>query len=209
MVSLFINEEELNSDYGHKESLVKVKTICLLLCMPFFWACNLYTGGISQDGTPIPNGVSEIRQTSGQNPAIENQQTKEGKTVLNQSKMVGGNPDVVTKMPISQTQTQICPKMQLPINQQAEGVNPASSSKKATKAAPTIPFQMLMPILRPHLDKDRDMQLQQVFSKLRVCYLWFLIYFQLSQFNKEKLCSIRLPAIIYLIAVIVLAVFYE
>ncbi|KAG0451145.1 hypothetical protein HPP92_026568 [Vanilla planifolia] len=31
----------------------------------------------------------------------------------------------------------------------------------------TIPFHMLIPILRPHLDKDRSMQLQSIFSKLR------------------------------------------
>jgi RCD1-SRO-TAF4 (RST) plant domain len=173
VVSLFINEEEFNPDFdlGAEGSFMKVKkkTICVLISMPFFLPCNLYTGGISQEGTPVPNEVSEMRQTSGQNLAIENQQIKEGKAVLDQSKVVGGNPDVVTKMSISQTQTQIRPKMQLPINRQAQGVNPASSSKKAAKAAPTIPFQMLMPILRPHLDKDRDMQLQQVFAKLRVC----------------------------------------
>ncbi|XP_078174053.1 TBP-associated factor 4 isoform X2 [Carex rostrata] len=123
------------------------------------------TVGISQEGAPRQNEVGEMRETSGQNPTLENQQIKQGKGISGQNKMVGGNSDASTKLPSSQTQTQ----SHLKINPQAQGVNPVSASKKVEKAAaaPTIPFHMLMPILRPHLDKDRDMQLQQIFSKLR------------------------------------------
>lgn len=111
-----------------------------------------------------------MRETSGQNPTLENQQIKQGKGISDQNKMADGNPDVSTKLPSSQTQSQTRLKM---TNPQAQGVNTVSASKKIEKvpAAPTIPFHMLMPILRPHLDKDRDMQLQQIFSKLRVCWL--------------------------------------
>ncbi|XP_078155203.1 transcription initiation factor TFIID subunit 4b-like [Carex rostrata] len=112
------------------------------------------------------NEVGEMRETSGQNLTLENKQIEQGKVMSDQNKMVGGNPDVSTKLPISHTQTQTRLKM---TNPQAQGVNPVSASKKTEKvaAAPTIPFHLLMPILRPHLDKDRDMQLQQNFSKLR------------------------------------------
>lgn len=150
--------------FGHKETFTKVKNKVVLIGMPSFLPFYMYIGGISQEGAPIPNEVG-----SGQNPTLENQQNEQGKAVSDESRIVGGNPDVVTKMPISQTQTQIRPKTQLPTSQQAQNVNSTSASKKMAKAAPTIPFQMLMPILRPHLDKDRDMQLQQIFTKLRVC----------------------------------------
>ncbi|PKA58163.1 hypothetical protein AXF42_Ash012886 [Apostasia shenzhenica] len=45
--------------------------------------------------------------------------------------------------------------------------NEASNSGSRSKAMPTIPFHMLIPILRPCLDKDRSLQLQAIFSKLR------------------------------------------
>lgn len=120
-----------------------------------------------QEGAPRLIEVGEMWETSGQNPTLENKQIEQGKVMSDQNKMFARNPDVSTKLPISQTQTQTHLKM---TNPQAQGVNPVSASKKTEKvaAAPTIPFHLLMPILRPHLDKDRDMQLQQIFSKLRV-----------------------------------------
>ncbi|KAJ3697904.1 hypothetical protein LUZ61_001609 [Rhynchospora tenuis] len=122
------------------------------------------TGGTSQEGAPQPNEGVEMGQTSGQ--TLENQQIEQGTVISDQSNNVVRNPDVNTRLPLGQTQAQTRPRVQLPTNQQAQGV-PASATKKTTKGQPTIPFQMLMPILRPHLDKDRDMQLQQVFTKLR------------------------------------------
>ncbi|KAJ3673052.1 hypothetical protein LUZ60_006426 [Juncus effusus] len=95
-------------------------------------------GSFPQNGAPK---LKDLPQNS-QNPNLESQQSSE------KSK---------PKPPTLQMQS-------VPANQQA----PAGDKKPATpKAAPTIPFQMLMPILRPHLDKDRDMQLQQIFTKLR------------------------------------------
>ncbi|KAK8962268.1 hypothetical protein KSP40_PGU009163 [Platanthera guangdongensis] len=45
----------------------------------------------------------------------------------------------------------------------SEGIN----SSRQMKNIPSIPFHMLIPILRPHLDKDRSMQVHTIFSKLR------------------------------------------
>jgi transcription initiation factor TFIID subunit 4 len=44
----------------------------------------------------------------------------------------------------------------------------ASSGTQDTKKGPSIPFNMLIPILQAHLDRDKDMQLQTVWAKLRV-----------------------------------------
>lgn len=52
--------------------------------------------------------------------------------------------------------------------QQTLSANQANNSMRRMKITPTIPFHMLIPILRPHLDKDRSMQLQSIFAKLRV-----------------------------------------
>jgi len=43
----------------------------------------------------------------------------------------------------------------------------ASSGTQDTKKGPSIPFNMLIPILQAHLDRDKDMQLQTVWAKLR------------------------------------------
>ncbi|KAI0516586.1 hypothetical protein KFK09_009263 [Dendrobium nobile] len=51
--------------------------------------------------------------------------------------------------------------------QQPQVSSEATNSARQTKQIPTIPFHLLIPILRPHLDKDRSMQLQAIFSKLR------------------------------------------
>lgn len=45
----------------------------------------------------------------------------------------------------------------------------APAGGQDTKKGPSIPFNMLIPILQAHLDRDKDMQLQTVWAKLRVC----------------------------------------
>ncbi|KAJ8485420.1 hypothetical protein OPV22_017905 [Ensete ventricosum] len=52
-------------------------------------------------------------------------------------------------------------------SQQIPTSNQANMTMRRTKAASSIPFHLLIPILRPHLDKDRSMQLQAIFTKLR------------------------------------------
>lgn len=56
---------------------------------------------------------------------------------------------------------------QLNAEQQTTAANEANNAAKRMRGSPSIPFQLLIPIIRPHLDKDRAMQLQSVFSKLR------------------------------------------
>lgn len=50
-------------------------------------------------------------------------------------------------------------------NQQTTGMEQAGNQKNHSKQ---IPFMLLLPALKPHLDKDREMQLQTLFNKLRV-----------------------------------------
>ncbi|XP_021597186.1 transcription initiation factor TFIID subunit 4b isoform X2 [Manihot esculenta] len=49
-------------------------------------------------------------------------------------------------------------------NQQAMGMEQPGNAKNQGKQ---IPFVLLLPALKPHLDKDREMQLQTLFNKLR------------------------------------------
>ncbi|XP_050235742.1 transcription initiation factor TFIID subunit 4b [Mercurialis annua] len=49
-------------------------------------------------------------------------------------------------------------------NQQTTGMEQPGSLKNQGKQ---IPFALLLPALKPHLDKDREMQLQTLFNKLR------------------------------------------
>ncbi|XP_062215289.1 transcription initiation factor TFIID subunit 4b-like isoform X2 [Phragmites australis] len=51
-------------------------------------------------------------------------------------------------------------------SQQTPGTNQTNSATTMVKA-PVVTFHMLIPILRHHLDKDRDMQVQSIFAKLR------------------------------------------
>uniref|UniRef100_A0A6M2F2T7 RST domain-containing protein n=1 Tax=Populus davidiana TaxID=266767 RepID=A0A6M2F2T7_9ROSI len=48
-------------------------------------------------------------------------------------------------------------------NQQTAGTDQAGNQKNSKQ----IPFVLLLPALKPHLDKDREMQLQTLFNKLR------------------------------------------
>jgi transcription initiation factor TFIID subunit 4 len=47
----------------------------------------------------------------------------------------------------------------------------APSGAQDTRKGPSIPFNMLIPILQAHLDRDKDMQLQTVWAKLRVRFM--------------------------------------
>jgi transcription initiation factor TFIID subunit 4 len=49
-------------------------------------------------------------------------------------------------------------------NQQTAGTDQAGNQKTSKQ----IPVVLLLPALKPHLDKDREMQLQTLFNKLRV-----------------------------------------
>ncbi|XP_020276937.1 transcription initiation factor TFIID subunit 4b-like isoform X1 [Asparagus officinalis] len=71
--------------------------------------------------------------------------------------------------PKQESSTQHSESQQQNIQQQlnVEEQIASGSEAKRMKSSPSIPFQLLIPIVRPHLDKDRAMQLQSVFTKLR------------------------------------------
>ena len=52
-------------------------------------------------------------------------------------------------------------------SQQPPGTNQTNSPATVGKP-PVVTFHMLIPILRRYLDKDRDIQVQSIFAKLRV-----------------------------------------
>uniref|UniRef100_A0A2P2KVE0 Uncharacterized protein MANES_03G054700 n=1 Tax=Rhizophora mucronata TaxID=61149 RepID=A0A2P2KVE0_RHIMU len=52
-------------------------------------------------------------------------------------------------------------------NQQTTGMDSIEQAGNAKSHAKQIPFALLLPALKPHLDKDREMQLQTLFNKLR------------------------------------------
>jgi transcription initiation factor TFIID subunit 4 len=48
---------------------------------------------------------------------------------------------------------------------------PGAQETRKKGYQPSIPFNMLIPILQEHLDRDKDMQLQSVWAKLRVRFV--------------------------------------
>jgi transcription initiation factor TFIID subunit 4 len=86
---------------------------------------------------------------------------------------------VAQQQPMQQMKSEQAPivtqqqSMQQMKSQQTPGTNQTNSATTTAKA-PVVTFHMLIPILRRYLDKDRDMQVQSIFAKLRVCILFFL-----------------------------------
>lgn len=72
-----------------------------------------------------------------------------------QQSVAGSKVDVAQPSVVQQNAKQI-------VSQQAP------SGAQDTRKGPSIPFNMLIPILQAHLDRDKDMQLQTVWAKLRV-----------------------------------------
>lgn len=71
-----------------------------------------------------------------------------------QQSVAGSKVDVAQPSVVQQNAKQI-------VSQQAP------SGAQDTRKGPSIPFNMLIPILQAHLDRDKDMQLQTVWAKLR------------------------------------------
>ena len=59
-------------------------------------------------------------------------------------------------------------KQKLSENQQQVSMSDQASNQMKRAKSGSVPFTVLIPVLRPHLDKDRNMQLDVVFDKLRV-----------------------------------------
>lgn len=84
---------------------------------------------------------------------------------------------VAQQQPMQQMKSEQTPivaqqqRMQQMKNQRTPGTNQTNTATSTAKA-PVVTFHMLIPILRRYLDKDRDMQVQSIFAKLRVCILF-------------------------------------
>ncbi|KAF9687509.1 hypothetical protein SADUNF_Sadunf02G0101000 [Salix dunnii] len=91
--------------------------------------------------TPVQTPQSIGAQSSEQNPTPKSE------------------PD---KMQISDGDSQFL-NFQKMSSQQTAGTDQAGNQKNSKQ----IPFVLLLPALKPHLDKDREMQLQTLFNKLR------------------------------------------
>ena len=72
-------------------------------------------------------------------------------------------PVVAQQQPMQQMKSQ-----QTPHTNQTNGAT-------TTAKAPVVTFHMLLPLLRQYIDKEKDMQVQSIFAKLRVCISFFLI----------------------------------
>ncbi|XP_015576120.1 transcription initiation factor TFIID subunit 4b isoform X2 [Ricinus communis] len=97
---------------------------------------------------------SQAEQAPVQTPRTIRTQISETNT------MPKSEPD---KMQIPDTESQYM-NVQNMGNQQTMGPEQPSNPKNQFKP---IPFMLLLPTLKPHLDKDRDMQLEILFNKLR------------------------------------------
>uniref|UniRef100_A0A0D9VVL9 RST domain-containing protein n=1 Tax=Leersia perrieri TaxID=77586 RepID=A0A0D9VVL9_9ORYZ len=78
-------------------------------------------------------------------------------------------PPKVKKEPGNSSQQSIAGQKQPPQqvrSQQTPNTNQTNSAPTVGKT-PVVTFHMLIPILRRHLDKDKDMQVQSIFTKLR------------------------------------------
>ncbi|XP_066378424.1 transcription initiation factor TFIID subunit 4b-like isoform X2 [Miscanthus floridulus] len=79
---------------------------------------------------------------------------------------------VAQQQPMQQMKSEQTPivtqqqSMQQMKSQQTPGTNQTNGATTTAKA-PVVTFHMLIPILRRYLDKDRDMQVQSIFAKLR------------------------------------------
>ncbi|KAG1366867.1 transcription initiation factor TFIID subunit 4b [Cocos nucifera] len=88
---------------------------------------------------------------------------KEKASTSEQTSVQGPKHDITQHTGIQQQHT-----VQRLNSQQAPATNQANSFMRRMKVNSSIPFHMLIPILRPHLDKDRSMQLMSIFTKLRL-----------------------------------------
>ena len=89
-------------------------------------------------------------------------------------------PVVAQQQPMQQMKSEQTPILaqQQPMQQMKSQQTPHTNQTNGattTAKAPVVTFHMLLPILRQYIDKEKDMQVQSIFAKLRVCISFFLI----------------------------------
>ncbi|KAF8653868.1 hypothetical protein HU200_061999 [Digitaria exilis] len=120
---------------------------------------ELVTEGSSEQPVKVEQQNSQLQQSQ---PESQLQQVESNSFQLaeketgsfGQQNFSGSKVDVAQPSAVQQNAKQI-------VGQQAP------SGAQDTKKGPSIPFNMLIPILQAHLDRDKDMQLQTVWAKLR------------------------------------------
>ncbi|CAK7347452.1 unnamed protein product [Dovyalis caffra] len=119
-------------------------------------------GDVPQEPTHLPvlqkNFQDDIKQELVEQVPLQTPQSI-GMQSSEQNHVPKSEPD---KMQISDGDSQFL-NFQKMGNQQTAGTDQAGNQKNSKQ----IPFVLLLPALKPHLDKDREMQLQTLFNKLR------------------------------------------
>ncbi|XP_074562216.1 transcription initiation factor TFIID subunit 4b isoform X2 [Curcuma longa] len=113
-----------------------------------------------QSNMPVSDTIEDTKQDVAQHSEKQQQQH----IVHQSSNQQTPNTASAAVQPSENQQQHI---MQQSNSQQTPSSSQSNMAIRKTKAASSIPFHMLIPILRPHLDKDRSMQLQAIFTKLR------------------------------------------
>ena len=104
----------------------------------------------------------DCQQGKGHPTSLQNPQTTE----MQISEKIRKPKDEPDRRPRLEGESQYA-KLQKMSNQQATITEQASNPINRTKPG-QVPFSMLLPVLQAQLDKDRAMQLQTIFAKLKV-----------------------------------------
>ncbi|XP_068636536.1 transcription initiation factor TFIID subunit 4b isoform X2 [Aristolochia californica] len=145
-------------------------------------------GQLSSEVGPTKNASGSESQTLQNNCSLEQDQhplhqsqnnqtapplSEKSHQVSEQSQVQISEPSSVQlseqegRLQASQTQPLQVSKQSPMSNQVPLVAEQTNSPMRRNKSTPNISFAMLIPVLRPHLDKDRNMQLETIFTKLR------------------------------------------
>ncbi|URD99219.1 transcription initiation factor [Musa troglodytarum] len=116
---------------------------------------------------PEQNTIHGSDTVEGQKQEVAQQSENQQQHVTQQSNSQQIASANIANMAVQHSENQQQHIVQQSNSQQIPTSNQANNATRRTKAASSIPFHLLIPILRPHLDKDRSMQLQAIFAKLR------------------------------------------
>ena len=114
----------------------------------------------SQDASNL--NLSQDESLQRQSLPVSHQQSQSNEVIKSEKDPVFNNEAIKTNNPNEQSQYA---KLQQMSNQQASVNEQPSGQVNRSKQ---VPFGLLLPILIPQLPKDRAMQLQTLFNKLKV-----------------------------------------
>jgi len=137
----------------------------------------------SQDASnlTLSHNQSQDESLQRQTLPVSHQQSQTNEVIKSEKDPAFNNEAIKTNNPNEQSQYA---KLQQMSNQQASVNEQPSSQVNRSKQ---VPFGMLLPILIPQLPKDRAMQLQTLFNKLKVGFSDQYHYHALFPFRAELL----------------------